>query len=742
MTAREIITEVGEATGLCDQTKLLRRINRAVELLASKDLFNSLTGYLNFTVNGLSNFIALPREVRAVVNVNINNNPSINRSRFYEFDLNGPGTELGDGLDWQWADRCNVVIQDETKLPGVLSYRCVSSGDNGKTISVEGRDGTGRIITESLIAHATSPVAGSKTFYEVTRVVREETGSECLLYCAGNLIAQYYGDETEPNYRAIRLSRAAASVRIMFRREPLQITSLDTFIPLSSPMAVIQAAKAVGHLSSGEDEMADACLLRAQMFIKDDQASRAEGDKIATERQSPGILGYGLSNSEGIRVADVYDTASEIWPKVGKAVVLKKITQAVQTLLAKAHWDGLLGFVDLWPVSHQQDVNTYGKTGHGMYALPRFIGTPVKINICGTPTRPRNRWFEFHLNGTGEASLASVDTWDDMGEFPLMELIPRQPGTGIVMATKMIAICENGLDEGKSVRMYGREFDVAKNRVVEVWRDGSPGWTCPCVPTMRDPGAGAPLWIEVTRIERAETRGFVRLVSVVASPVAAIPATDVSTITTGFAITGTYSGVNLSTQVFGVFTSDQIKIYGDTGHTIQVGQSAVISGLDPSVATAVTYTISGMTFTGTIRRTSGSATNFTVTRTYTPGVAASTAYTAGRQFGLWYPDEISPSYRWIRLPGSHLKRIRVLYRKRFSRIASVFDQIPLRSSLSVENMLRAIKAQEMGLVDQSEPLELKAVQYLSEDRIKEGASQNPVLEFDTNTAGPGFENIA
>lgn len=741
MLAGDIIAELGEALGLANQTALLTRINRAVELLTVKRLFNSVTGTLNFSLNGLGNNIALPREVQTVLAVNINGSPSISRSRIYEFDLNTNGSVTGDSVEFEWNDRCNVPVQDERNYPGQLTYVCSGSNDSGSTLTAYGKDVNGREISETIIASTSSPAASANTFYVIDRIIRDATSATCTLYCNGVLTGQYYGDETEPNYRSIRLSQSVSSVRILFRRKPVKVTTLESWIPLESAMAVIQAAKAVGHFINGEDDLGDACLARAAQFITEDEASRTEGDAMAAARQKPGTLAPGFIHSEGITVLDVYDTACDIFGAVGRPTILKRITQAVQALIHKAHWDDMLGVVDIYPASQRNDINIYGKPGHAYYILPRFIGRPLKINLASFPMLPRNRWFDFNVNGRGERPWANWHHWDEMGDSALSNLIPREAVTGHLIPTQFIAICANSLDAGSKIKIYGRE--MVNGQEIEVWRNGEKGWCCPCVTSVQDPGSDAPFWTVVDKIERAPTRGFVRMVNPIPGAITpAVPAQYTLSTTDGrVTASGTFTGTN---QTYTVWASVQfgtdgggayqrLVIFSDSGMTNSVYDSGNVHS--PTGIFNATYTVNGTVFVGTITAAQDvSNYSLQIIATFSPAIPQTQAFSEGEQYGFWYPDEIEPRYAVIRLPTYDAKRIKVWYRKRFDALLSIYEPIPLRSVLAVEDMLRALKAHELGLVANAEPLEQKAVQYLSETRIKEGESENADMEVDPYTS--------
>lgn len=536
MLVSEILDEVKEAVGKCDTAFALRTLTRAVQLLANKGLIDPLIGYFDFTVSD-NYFVALPRDVKTPLRININKKPAFSRARLYEFHINSEGTTDADDLGLSWADRGYSPIQDEKKLPGALGYKVSHASDNGKTITVTGLDEAGRQQTETLTGNATTPVAGSVTFHKIERVVREATNYEAFLWCNGtNVCAQYYADETIPEYRVIKLSRTASHVRVMFRRKVYSVRTVDDFIPMHSEMAVIQACKAVRFLATDQNDKAAAALAMAEMFLKEEQSSREEHNAIAGGQEDQPAIDSAIFMRDGVVVGDVYDAASRIFGPVGRRALFDRITTAIELLSHKGQWDSRIGVVDVFTADNTGAVNYHtplGQTwglGLGYYVLPRHVETPLAISYRCGQTIPRNRWFEFHMNGDGAMSdFSSCGTWDDAGEVCLMRPLPldgaQEPKDRSVEPTYLVAVPDDAQDNETEVRIYGFERD-ANDRDIEVWRNGERGWLCPCVKDSYDPGAGAPRWTAVERITKGESKSFIRLFATTYTPaVVGVPGT-------------------------------------------------------------------------------------------------------------------------------------------------------------------------------------------------------------------------
>lgn len=739
MRVSDIITEVAEVCGKCpDNAILYTTITRAVQLLANKKLVDPLLAYYDFSTQD-SYFVALPRDCKTVLKVNINQSPAITRSRLFEFALNTDGTQDGAEAGVAWSDRGYSPIQDERQLPGVLAYKCSNSADNGKQCLVWGLDENGREIQQALTADSANPVAGTLAFHKITRIARDETQYECFLWCNGtNVAGQYYGNETEPNYRVIKLSANPAAVRVIYRRQVYAVATLDDFIPMTSELAVIYAAKAVRFMAMNEEEKAGIALTFAVQCLTEEQASRDEHTTLAEQTEIPGATNTPINVRDGIVVGDVYDEACAIHGPISRAQILDKITTAVEVLSQRGQWDSRLAVVDVYTVDNTDTVNYTQSNGSGLFVLPRYVETPVQINICHRPILPRNRWFEFHLNALGERDLAPHGSWDDMGEVCLSRPLPLDGATDWksrqTIPTKLIAVPDTLNDDDTEVRIFGMER-LADGRDVEVWRNGVLGWLCPCEFGNFNPGDDAPSFTRVDRITKGASQGFIKLYGVVRTEATS---SDVTALTNGVAATPAipWASAGQNTVFYGTSVGHssqylEVFIYSDAARTVQVfhiqfdgGESDTILQGGNNITPTVDFPFNGM-LSGWAATPAGDS-DFTLTRTFS---STGVSYSPGVEYGYWYPDELEPKYRMIRVPTKKAQRIRVMYRKRTGKFTSLLEPIPLRSRLAIIAQLRALKVQETDPVLMREH-EANALRYLRDERINLGPTETGALQVD------------
>lgn len=760
MIVRSIYEEIREATGLSNEAQNLKVITRAVKLLANSGLVDPLVGTINIAVSG-GYEIALPREVKSPIKVNIDGAPSFFRNRVFEFTLNTDGTETGEGVGSAWSDRGYSPIQISSAFPGTIGYQVSNAADNGKTCVIYGHDSSGREISATLVGALTSPTKSTLSFSDITRVSRAPTAYPCNLICGNSntLIAQYYADETEPLYRVIRLTKAATTARILFERHSFDITSQDDFIPIRNEMAVIHACKAVRLYNADEYEKGQVVEAAAIKFLRDEQASLSRAIEVSQEEQG-GATDYGINTRDSIVVGDIYDTACRIFGKVGRKRIFDYITTAVECLRNEAYWDAGVGVVDIWAPDRSEVVNGHGRNGTGLFTLPRFVETVISLNQSGSPSLPRNGWFEFHLNGSWEQDASDTGSWDHAGEVCLIQELDFDTN-GKPVPTKVFALCDEAGDANKAVRIFGFE-QLEDGREAEVWRAGQKGWLCPQKLTHATYPDTAPLFTRVTRITRAETVGFVSFYAIraIIEPAAEVAESDITTgaTTTPFAeqdITidsASWTGVGLSLTAYATLNQGpgtlSLTIYSDAAKTNEIAgvsldsppSSFTISASGLAVSDWPGVTGFSLVLSGFSEVPDGIS-NIEIERVFVAHEdAIAFSLTPGNMLGYWYPDETEPKYLRIKTSSYNTKRLRVLYRKRDLKVSSLFDPIHLRSRLAIETTLRSLKLMES---DPASAINLQAVavNYLSKEKLNWSPNDTAVLQFDSSTMGGNTTNI-
>lgn len=306
MLVSSVIELSKKAVGGCNNTIALDYIQRALDLLQQEGNFDPQLGYMDICTQEC--VITLPDEVDIPMAINIGGSPSDFRNKWFEFHLNGPGSECcGSSCNFAWEDIGSFgSFRDpygESALTAVSSE--ASDGNAVKNLLVYGYTATGQwvmtdkgdgVLTDGMEVPIYTTLVQANAVGAITRITKiVSPGTDGFIsvysYATGsttNILVGFIKPwETEPFYRRIRLHGTGTNllvsscsspatgcttwVRMRFRRKQYQLRSLSDFLFLSSSNALFFAIKAVKKyeadlLDEGEKYMAKAiyCLERKE----------------------------------------------------------------------------------------------------------------------------------------------------------------------------------------------------------------------------------------------------------------------------------------------------------------------------------------------------------------------------------------------------------------------------------------------------------------------------------------------
>lgn len=257
----DVFSEVKRVMRACDDASVLDRISDAVEVLCNKTEIDPLIGWVDIVTTG-SRKVTLPREVDAVLALNISGSPSFPRNRWAEFHLNGLGSADVAHCERFWDDKGDYALFRDPPEPVRFTAVSPDAADATAELWVYGFDENGQRVFSVVagvavdgyrIAVSSSPAlppGPTPRFSRVTAVRKPVTRGRVSLLgtpSAGtaSLYGEYDPDETVPAYRRIVLSQDAEWVRVQFRRKVFRVISQSTFIPLNSRHALIMMVKAL-----------------------------------------------------------------------------------------------------------------------------------------------------------------------------------------------------------------------------------------------------------------------------------------------------------------------------------------------------------------------------------------------------------------------------------------------------------------------------------------------------------------
>lgn len=317
--------EVLRVLGICDQTEAFQRLNEAVELLANMGLWDPLVGYMDICTTGCE--ITLPDDVEVPLAINVGGHPADFRNKWFEFHLNGPGTECCSGTcNFSWMDKGNFpTFRDPIKSSYIAAYP--EEAETITTIRVFGFD-----VNEKWIMTADSngtlqdgfdvPVIyglGSGTPSEVkvkriTRVSKPVSNGFIKLVAlddgsasGGTLLGLFKPSDVEPMFRRIIVSGGGTTfltsssststtccktwVRMRFRKKMLLLSSPDDVIFLHSVTAIKQALMAIKKYEADLANEYQTYLGLAKEALNREQKSRSGPNRMRIQFDA-GVYGY------------------------------------------------------------------------------------------------------------------------------------------------------------------------------------------------------------------------------------------------------------------------------------------------------------------------------------------------------------------------------------------------------------------------------------------------------------------
>src|SRR5215471_8569967 len=134
----EVINQVGRVLGTCDTDYTYDVLTRAVELLANKPTktnvcWEPLLVYVDIPI--VENYyVCLPPDIEKPIKVNLNKQPAFTKNQFFEFSMNGPGSQDPES-GWSWQDRGWKALQ-KPWTPGGNFFIIDSSNANDYSLQV------------------------------------------------------------------------------------------------------------------------------------------------------------------------------------------------------------------------------------------------------------------------------------------------------------------------------------------------------------------------------------------------------------------------------------------------------------------------------------------------------------------------------------------------------------------------------------------------------------------------------
>jgi hypothetical protein len=138
MIVSDILEEVKVFCGVNDNATAFVRLTQAIETLTNLSNYDYLIGYADICTATDCGTYTMPRQVDAVLSVNVHNRPALPRNKWYEFHQNGGGSN--NSVSWAWDDKFFVPCFQDLLSPSRLMALAYLKNDWAVPITVFGID--------------------------------------------------------------------------------------------------------------------------------------------------------------------------------------------------------------------------------------------------------------------------------------------------------------------------------------------------------------------------------------------------------------------------------------------------------------------------------------------------------------------------------------------------------------------------------------------------------------------------
>jgi hypothetical protein len=197
-----------------NSSRFLEYLNQARERILNSGKWKGTV--LNVLFEQLDGYISLPREGEALLGLHVNNFIFPVNSKWYEFNVGGPGKipesvdSMGSAIDLG-ENYCTIENLDSAVE---IVLEATNAEDTGQVIRLFGKDANGEEIFDAdgvrgeAIELSTSPVPSTKIYSTLTQVNKGLTTGYVKLYAnetPDRLLANYAPSELNPLYRRYML---------------------------------------------------------------------------------------------------------------------------------------------------------------------------------------------------------------------------------------------------------------------------------------------------------------------------------------------------------------------------------------------------------------------------------------------------------------------------------------------------------------------------------------------------------
>jgi len=318
ITVGEIWTEIQKVLGTCDEAETYAKLNEAIEELANLGNWDPMVINLDICTQGCE--ITLPDDVEVPLAINIGGHPADFRNKWFEFHLNGPGSECcPDSCSFSWNDRGDFPVFRDPVKPSKIAAYPEGPEDPTANVRVYGYDDCGKwmmtpdcngVLQDGfdvpVLYGYGSGMPSTQKVKRITRVSKSITNSFVKLVAldpgaesGGTLLGIFRPNITQPSFRRLTVSGNGCDrfglnnsscscttwVRMKARRKIFKFTQFSDAIPLHSVTALKQMAMAIKKYEADLLTEYAGYMSAAKAALEREQKSRSGPNQIKIQFQ-------------------------------------------------------------------------------------------------------------------------------------------------------------------------------------------------------------------------------------------------------------------------------------------------------------------------------------------------------------------------------------------------------------------------------------------------------------------------
>lgn len=311
----DVENEIKRVLGTCSDDEFYSKLNEAIEELANLGNWDPMVIYLDICTQNCE--ITLPDDIEVPLAINVGGYPANFKNKWFEFHLNGPGSECCGSCDSSWTDKGNFPTFRDPIQPSQVAAYPEGTETNSTSIKVYGYDECGKwimtadcngVLQDGFDVPVLSGIGSGMTVAQkvkrITRVSKPITNSYIKLvaldpgeHSGGTLLGLFRPNITEPSFRRISVSGSPTQVlsngecvcttwvRMRARRKTFKVTQLSDPIPLHSVTALKMMCQAIKKYEADLLSEYGGYLSAAKDALQREQKSRSGPNQIKIQFQ-------------------------------------------------------------------------------------------------------------------------------------------------------------------------------------------------------------------------------------------------------------------------------------------------------------------------------------------------------------------------------------------------------------------------------------------------------------------------